>query len=57
VIITDCELFGRTPCDQFVTWSQLPLTGLIHEFTWAEAAVANAIASAAKPMAGFNFPL
>src|SRR3954469_5955916 len=36
VIITDCVLFGRTPSDQFAGWSQLPLPGLIQEFTCAE---------------------
>ena len=37
VIITDCELPGRTPRDQFAVTSQLPLPALIQEFTCAEA--------------------
>lgn len=39
VIITDCELFGRMPKDQFEGESQLPLPGLVHEFTCAGAVV------------------
>ena len=37
VIITDCELFGKAPRDQFAAWSQLPLVGFIQEFTCAKA--------------------
>jgi hypothetical protein len=36
VIWTDCELLGRTPSDQEDAWSQLPLVGLIQEFTGKE---------------------
>jgi hypothetical protein len=39
VIITDCELPGGTPNDQFDACSQLPLAGFIQEFTCAETEV------------------
>lgn len=39
VIITDCELFGRTPSDQFAALSQRSLVGFIQEFTWANTEV------------------
>src|SRR5581483_3052016 len=54
VIITACELLGRTFSDQFVDWSQLPLAGLIHEFTCAEAgAPVRAIARVKKQSCRF----
>jgi len=31
VIMTDCELFGKTPSDHDDALSQLPLVGLIQE--------------------------
>jgi hypothetical protein len=36
VIITDCELPGKTPSDHDDASSQLPLAGFIQEFTCAE---------------------
>ena len=36
VIITDWELPGKAPSDQFDAWSQLPLDGFIQEFTGPE---------------------
>src|ERR1041385_1483777 len=36
VIITDCELLGKTASDQFDAWSQSLLVGFIQEFTTPE---------------------
>src|SRR6266536_1292205 len=33
VIITDCELPGKAPSDQFDAWSQLPLAGFVQLLT------------------------
>jgi len=52
VIMTDCELFGKTPSDQKDVLSQLPLVGFIQEFTCAETEVElNAITDATKQSA------
>jgi hypothetical protein len=49
VIITDCELPGKTPSDHDDASSQLPLVGGIQEFTCAETEVEfNAITDATK---------
>jgi hypothetical protein len=39
VIITDCELPGKTPSDHDDVLSQLPLAGFIQEFICAKAEV------------------
>jgi len=49
VISTDCELPGKTPSDQFVMPSQLPLIGFVQEFTCAETEIeVNAITDVTK---------
>lgn len=49
VIISDCELLGKTPSDQDDALSQLPLPGVIQEFTCAKTDVeVNALAERTK---------
>jgi len=58
VIITDCELPGRTPSDQFAGWSQLALVGFIQEFTCAQIDIeVNAINDDATKHSADRIPL